>query len=424
MTRKTLTQLGLAALAAVIAAGAGVTYWLNVASQAGGYATIKVARGDIQKTVSALGVLVPSQYVDVGAQVSGQLIKLPVTLGDTVKQGQLVAEIDPTQYAAQVGQDKALIADLEAQLAGWQAKLALARWTNERNSRLAPQGGATGQALEQSKSDLKVAETTVASLQAQIDKARYALKVDQANLDYTRIQAPISGLIISPTSAVYGNAWSKLDIAHQGQILNNKQNAPVMFRIAKLDRMVVRSQVSEADVSKLKIGMPVYFTTLGRPDRRIDARLGAIEPTPELVNGAIFYDANFEVPNPDHSLLPQMTAQVFFVVAEAKSALVVPLAALSSTQRQSGARITGCPATASAENSDCVRVLVDGKPVARPVTAGVKNEVNAQVLDGLQAGEQVIVGTAGVPADNGSGKGNGKGGKGGGGNGGGNNAGQ
>ena len=92
-------------------------------------------------------------------------------------------------------------------------------------SLIAPQGGATGQALEQSKSDLKVAETTVASLQAQIDKARYALKVDQANLDYTRIQAPISGLIISPTSAVYGNAWSKLDIAHQGQILNNKLEA-------------------------------------------------------------------------------------------------------------------------------------------------------------------------------------------------------
>ena len=414
MTRKTLTRLGMAAFAVVIAGGAGLAYWFNGTSQASGYATIKVARGDIQETVSALGVLVPSQYVDVGAQVSGQIIKLPVTLGDTVKQGQPVAEIDPTQYAAQVGEDQAMITDLNAQLAGWQAKLVLAGWTYEHNSRLAPQGGATEQALEQSRADLNVAETTVASLLAQIDKARNALKIDQANLDYTRIHAPISGLVISPTSAVYGNTWSKLDIAHQGQILNNKQNAPVLLRIANLDRVVIRSQVSEADVAKLKTGMPVYFTTLGRPDRRIDARLGAIEPTPELVNGAIFYDANFEVPNADHSLLPQMTAQVFFVVAEAKSALVVPLAALASTQRQSGAPIPGCPAASSSENTDCVRVLVDGKPVARPVTAGVKNEVNAQILDGLQAGEQVIVGTTGAPAGNGSGKGNGKGGKGGG----------
>ena len=128
MTRTTLKRLGLAALAAVVAAGAGLAYWRNQASQASEYATVKVARGDIQETVSALGVLVPSQYVDVGAQVSGQIIKLPVTLGDTVKQGQLVAEIDPTQYAAQVGEDQAMITDLNAQLAGWQAKLVLAGW--------------------------------------------------------------------------------------------------------------------------------------------------------------------------------------------------------------------------------------------------------------------------------------------------------
>ena len=132
-----------------------------------------------------------------------------------------------------------------------------------------------------------------------------------------------------------------------------------------------------------------------------------------------------------------MTAQVFFVLAEAKNALVVPLAALASIQRQSGARIPGCPSAPPSEDSDCVRVLVDGQPVARPVTVGVKNEGNAQILGGIEAGDQVIVGlagapagngsgkgTAGVPADNGSGKGNGKGGKGGGGNGGGNNAGQ
>ncbi|HBU30682.1 MAG TPA: efflux transporter periplasmic adaptor subunit [Thiobacillus sp.] len=413
MTRTTLKRLGLAALAAVVAAGAGLAYWRNQASQASEYATVKVARGDIQETVSALGVLVPSQYVDVGAQVSGQIIKLPVTLGDTVKQGQLVAEIDPTQYAAQVGQDQALITDLDAQLEGWQAKLALARWTHDRTSRLVPQGGATGQALEQSRADVKVAETTVASLRAQIDKAHNALKVDQANLGYTQIRAPIAGLVISPTSAVYGNAWSKVDIAHQGQTLNANQNAPLLMRIANLDRMVVRAQVSEADVARLKIGMPVNFTTLGRPDRHMEARLDAIESTPELVNGAIFYDAAFEVANPDHSLLPQMTAQVFFVLAEAKNALVVPLAALASIQRQSGARIPGCPSAPPSEDSDCVRVLVDGQPVARPVTVGVKNEGNAQILGGIEAGDQVIVGIAGAPAGNGSGKGN-AGGKGGG----------
>ena len=259
----------------------------------------------------------------------------------------------------------------------------------------------------------------MASLRAQIDKARNALKVDQANLGYTQIRAPINGLVISPTTAVYGNAWSKVDIAHQGQTLNANQNAPLLMRIANLDRMVVRAQVSEADVARLKIGMPVYFTTLGQPGRRIDARLTAVETTPELINGAIFYDADLEVANPDHSLLPQMAAQVFFVVAQAENALVVPLAALDSTQRQSGVRIPGCPAAASSQNADCVRVLVNGQPQARSVTVGIRNEVNVQILEGLQAGDQVIVSAAGVPAVKGSGgKGSGKNGGAGGGNGG------
>jgi len=413
MTRTTLKRLGWAALAAIVAAGAGVAYWQ--AQTAAGFATAKVTRGDVQETVLALGVLAPCQYVDVGAQVSGQLVKLPVALGDAVKQGQLVAEIDPTRYDAQVAQDRALIADLKAQLAGWQAKLMLARWTSERNGRLAPQGGATEQTLRQSQSDLVVAESTVASLQAQIEKARNALKVDQANLGYTRITAPISGVVISPTSAVYGNAWSKLDIAHLGQTLNANQNAPLLLRIANLDCMVVRAQVSEADVARLKAGMPVYFTTLGQPERRIDAELKTVETTPELINGAIFYDAVLEVPNPDHSLLPQMTAQVFFVVAQARDTLVVPLAALASIQRQSGARIPGCPA-ASAGNADCVQVLVNGDPQARPVRVGIRNEVNVQILDGLQAGDQVIVGAAGAPTGNVNG-GKGSGGERGGGNG-------
>ncbi len=398
MKRKISLRLTLASFA-LAAVGGGAVYWMKQPSGATAYATVAVARSDIQETVSALGVLVPSQYVDVGAQVSGQLVKLPVTLGDTVKQGQLVAVIDPTRYAAQEAQDRALIADLEAQIKGWEARHALAIWTYERNTRLAPEGGATGQSLEQSRADAKVAEMTLASLRAQIDKARNALKVDQANLDYTRIRAPISGLVISPTSAVYGNAWNKLDIAHEGQTLNANQNAPVLMRIANLERMRLRTQVSEADVARLKVGMPVHFTTLGRPLRRVDAQLGAIEPTPELVNGAVFYNAILEVPNADGSLLPQMTAQVYFVVAQARDALLVPLAALASTQRQNGADVPGCPPPGG--NADCVQVLLDGQPATRPVTLGVRNDISAQILDGLAGGERVLI--AGAPAA-GSGK--------------------
>lgn len=392
---KKLKRLGWAALTVIVIAGAaGLFNWRYQSSRSSSFTSVHVTRGDIQETVSALGVLVPSQYVDVGAQVSGQLVKLPVGLGDAVKQGQLIAEIDPTKYAAQVAQDQALIADLMAQLSGLRARLALARWTHERNSRLAPQGGATEQALEQSKYDLKTAETTATSLVAQIDKAKNALKVDQANLGYTKITAPISGMVISPTSAIYGNTWSKLDIARQGQTLNANQNAPLLLRIANLDQMLVRAQVSEADMPRLKTGMSVWFTTLGQPDHRIVTQLKTIEITPELVNGAIFYDAIIEVENPSHSLQPQMTAQVFFVVSEAKDTLVVPLMALSSTQHNSGKRIPGCP-TVSTSNEDCVQMLVGGQPQARPVKVGIRDELNVQILEGIQVGD-VLVTTTGA----------------------------
>jgi macrolide-specific efflux system membrane fusion protein len=391
MTNRQWWWTGSALLVLILITAATVGLVRERAAAAGTLSTVKVTRGNVQETVSAVGVLAPSQYVDVGAQVSGQLTEIKVNLGDAVQQGQFIAQIDPTQYTAQVAEDRASIADLTQQLAGWQARLDLARWTLERNTRLAPQGGATEQALQQSKSDQQVATTTIASLRAQIEKAQAALKVDQANLDYTRITAPISGIVMSPTSTVYGNTWAKLDIAHVGQILNNRQNAPVLLRLANLERILVRAQVSEADVPRLAPGMPVYFTTLGQPKRRIDGHLETVESTPELINGAIFYDADFEVPNPDHSLLPQMSAQVFFVIGEARDALVVPLSALASVQRQVGERGASCRPKTS-PNTDCLRVLVNGQPQMRAVKVGIRNEVEAQILQGVEVGDAVVIG--------------------------------
>lgn len=359
------------------------------------YETVNVEHGDIEETVSALGVLVPSQYVDIGAQVEGQLIKLLVEPGDLVKSGQLVAVIDPTQYAAQVAEDQAGIADLKAQVNAWEAKLNLATWVNLANQSLVRIQSASQQTARQSESDAKVAKATIVSLQAQIEKTQNALKYDQAQLDRTSIHSPISGVVASPTSLAYGTTWSKMDVAHLGQTLNNKQSAPILFRVVNIDRMMVRAQVSEADVAKLASGMKVYFTTLGQPDRRIEAVLSSIEVTPELINDAIFYDADFEVPNPDHQLLPQMSVQVSFVVAQARDARMVPLAALLSTQRQNGATVPRCSEQgghrAADNNLDCVVLLINGSPQTRAVTVGVKNETKAQILSGIEATDKLVV---------------------------------
>ena len=391
----------------VLSTVAVVSLWLWNMPEEVAYDTAKVTESDVQNTVSALGVLVPSEYVDVGTQAEGQLVDMKVGLGDTVTKGQLVALVDPTRYAAAVQQSKAQMADHAAALKGAHARLALARWSYESNSRLAAQGAATKAALEESDEELRAAQAAIASIGARISAAQAALKIAQAELGYTRIYAPMSGLVISPTSQTYGTGWTKLDVAQEGQILSTKQASPTLFRIANLDRMVVRAQVSEADVAKLTTGMLAHISTLGRPDQQIEAKLQGIEPTPELVNGAIFYDANLEVANPDRALLPQMTAQVFFVVAEAKRAITVPLTALASTQRQNGVNAHDCRA---APDGDCVMVLVDGEPSPRQVTIGVKNEVSATVLSGLKVGEQVITSSnrAAPAKGNGDGSGGGK----------------
>jgi len=393
----------------------GFGYWWIVTPGKAQYNSVAVRRGDIEETVSALGVVVPSQYVDIGAQVEGQLVRLLAKPGDKVEANELVAEIDPTQYAAQVGQDRAQIADLQAQVQAWEAKLAVANWINSTNQTLLRSSAASEQTARQSAADAKVAEATIASLKAQIDKIQNALKFDQAQLDRTSIRSPISGLVASPTTAAYGTTWSKLDVAHPGQILNNKQTAPVLFRVANIDQMMVRAQVSEADVAKLNPGMAVYFTTLGRPDRRIDAKLDAIEVTPELINGAIFYDADFQVQNPDRQLLPQMSVQASFVVAQAKDALIAPVAALLSIQRLNGVAVPACPAQSQSKAkdviADCVMVLTNGHPEARSVTIGVRNDVDVQLMSGVAEGEQLVIAAAGQKVPGGAGPGGGGGAK-------------
>ena len=139
--------------------------------------------------------------------------------------------------------------------------------------------------------------------------------------------------------------------------------------------MTVQTQVSEADIPKLRVGMDAYFTTLGVPNKRWYSKLKQILPTPSVINNVVLYTALFDVENPDHDLLPQMSAQVYFVVAQAKNAPIVPTAALH------GGR--GKPYT--------VHVIEDGAVVTKTVEIGVANRMQAAVTSGLKAGEKVIV---------------------------------
>ncbi|HEX2115383.1 MAG TPA: efflux RND transporter periplasmic adaptor subunit [Alphaproteobacteria bacterium] len=363
------------ALAALLIAIAATAAWAvlggNSAPQ-GAQPLATVELGDIEDNTTALGNLQPRDYVDVGTQVSGQLRKLYFHIGDTVEKGALLAEIDPTVYMARVEANRAQLLNLRAQLADKQAQLALAQQQFQRQTNLARASATSQEAVQSAEAAQRSAAAQVDALRAQIQQTESTLKGDEANLGYTKIYAPMSGTIVSQT-------------AKQGQTLNANQQAPIIYRIADLSTMTVTTQVSEADVSKLRIGMDAYFTTLGQPDRRWYGTLRQVLPTPEVLNNVVLYNALFDVPNPTGELMTQMSAQVFFVSAAAKNVPLVPMAALRPARREDNAP----------RGSFVAKVIgPDGTVEDRVVTVGVMNRVAAEVKSGLSAGEQVVLPTA------------------------------
>jgi macrolide-specific efflux system membrane fusion protein len=360
--------LALIAVLAVLGAAGGVYGWgrWQEASEPA-LRTAEVTLGDIEKTVTALGTLQPKDYVDVGAQVSGQLETVHVEIGDIVKKDQLLAEIDPTVIETHVRTDKANLDNLQAQLARQQAELKLARLQFRRNQSLYKAKAISQDALQTSETQVSVGEAQAESLAAQIAAAQATYDGEVANLGYTKIYAPMDGTVVSQA-------------ALEGQTLNANQTAPTILRIADLQTMTVKAQVAEADVVKLSPGMPVYFTTLGLPERRWQATVRQILPTPETVNDVVLYDVLIDVANADGVLMTSMTAQVFFVLGEAKNVPLIPIAALGKKQPGGG-------------DEYLVRVMTDKGPATRAVKIGLTDRASAEVVSGLAAGDRVVVET-------------------------------
>jgi macrolide-specific efflux system membrane fusion protein len=352
--------------ALLLAAAAGLGYRLFLSETPPAYRTSAVVKGDIETTVTALGNLQPKDYVDVGAQISGQLEKLHVDIGDMVKSGDLLAEIDGTRYEAQVRADLASIESLNAQIVQQSANLELARSTHARNQRLYEARAVSQEELESSSAALKVAEAELNSLRAQLDEAQSQLDGDTANLGYTKIYAPMTGTVVSKSAV-------------EGQTLNANQTAPTIVRIADLATMTVWAQVAEADVVKIRPGVPVYFTTLGLPERRWEGTVRQILPTPEVVNDVVLYDVLVDIANGDGVLMTEMTAQVFFVLGAARDVPIVPVAALK-------------PVAGGEAGSYAVQVMTDRGIETRNVQVGLTNRVTAEIVSGLDVGDKVVTG--------------------------------
>jgi membrane fusion protein, macrolide-specific efflux system len=367
-------------IASLAAVGAITGFALRPAT-APAVATTPAVVADIENTVVATGTLEAAQLVSVGAQVSGRITSLKVQLGEQVKAGALIAEIDSTTQENNVRNARAALASTRAQRSVQVANLKQAELAFERQKTMLAQDATSRADYEAAEATLASTRAQIAALDAQIMQGQTALDTAQANLGYTRITAPMDGTVVAL-------------VAKEGQTVNANQAAPTIIKLAKLDTMLVSAEISEADVIKVKPGQKVYFTILGNPEKRYYGTLRTIEPAPASLESetsttssssssssttqAIYYNAQFEVPNPNGELRISMTAQVYVVLAEARSALTIPSAALGGKAR---------------DGRYAVKVVnAKGLPEPRTIKVGINNNAMAQVLSGLKAGERVVVG--------------------------------
>lgn len=344
--------------------------------------TVTIGRGDIEVSVTALGTLQPRRYVDVGAQASGEIRRIAVEPGSVVKKGDLLVEIDPAVQRAKVDTDRSALESLRAQLDEARADRDLAQVQYARQRRLAALHSTRKEDVDIARATWRVAVARIADLRAQIEGASSTLKGDQAQLGYTRIYAPMSGTVVT------------LD-AREGQTINATYATPKLLRIADLSTMTVWTQVSEADVRRIRPGMPVYFTTLG-DDRRWTGKVRQILPAPPnppesdasdaqkagsvpAAGKVVLYTVLFDVDNADGALMPQMSAQVFFVEAAAHHVVLAPMTALRAVSDKPD-QYTAQVQTAG------------GNIETREVRIGVHDRLRAEVRSGLRSGDKLVTG--------------------------------
>ena len=409
----------------LLLAGGGAYYGLNSSSDAPEnealVATIEI--GSIENTIAAAGSLKPSNYVDVGAQVSGQLQRLFVEIGDKVAEGDLLAEIDARVQEARVNASRANIESLEVQLDARRAALKLAQSNVTRQNRLLATDVTSQFELDTALNAVSAAEASLFQLQKQIEQSEASLETEETLLEFTKIYAPMSGTVVAIEM-------------EEGRTLNAVQMAPTILRIADLGTMTVEASISEADIGDIRAGMDVYFTTLGGRQRRWYSQVRQILPTPVIENNVVLYTGLFDIENQDAALLPEMTAQVYFITASAKDVLTVPMGALTFMDRPNRSARAGAaagqfsnpqtreqPRSLSTEDGEARPGRArDGNPDAteegsgrmgrgrggRPalvtvvdpdgsqrevqIAIGVSSRISAEVMNGLAAGDKVVAG--------------------------------
>ncbi|EAI8076034.1 efflux RND transporter periplasmic adaptor subunit [Campylobacter coli] len=340
------------------------------------YLTQKVKKIDISQTIEAVGKVYAKDQVDVGAQVSGQIIKLYVDVGSHVKQGDLIAQIDKDKQQNDLDITKAQLESAKANLESKKVALEIASKQYQREQKLYAAKASSLENLEIQKNNYYSLKASVAELNAQVIQLEITLKNAKKDLDYTTITAPIDGVVINVA-------------VDEGQTVNANQNTPTIVRIANLDEMEIKMEIAEADVNKIKIGTELEFSLLNDPQKTYRASIASIDPADTEVsdssssyssssssssNNAIYYYAKFYVANKDDFLRIGMSIQNEIVVASAKDVIAVPTYAIKNDAK-----------------GYYVEILQNQKAVKKYVKFGIKDSINTQILEGVDENEELII---------------------------------
>ena len=345
------------------------------------FITKKAKKGSFSKKVDATGEIFATELIDVGAQVSGQIKKLYVKLGDQVKKGDMIASIDSSTQQNSIDNKEAQLAIYKAQLESAKVALNIAKTQFDRENALFSKNATSKQEFETAKNTYSENSAKIKELEAQIKQTNIELSTAKINLGYTKITAPRDGTVVSVQ-------------VEEGQTVNANQTTPTIVNIADLSHVKMKMQIAEGDITKIKVGTPVEYSILSEPTKKFQTTVSSIDPglttlsdgsygssssskssysSSSSSSSAVYYYAQSIVDNKDGILRIGMTTQNELLIANVKDAIIVPSIGIKKD-----------------ENGTFVYVLKDGKPVKTAVKTGIKDNLDTQIISGINEGDEII----------------------------------
>lgn len=357
----------------------GVYFFFFANKEEYNYLTYEAKKQDITQSIEAIGEVYAKTQVDVGAQVSGQITKLHVKLGDHVNEGDLIAQIDKDKQQNDLDITKAQLESAKANLESKKIALDIATKQYQREQKLYAKKATSLENLENLKNTFYALRANVADLKAQTTQLEISLKNAQKDLAFTTITAPSKGEIINVA-------------VEEGQTVNANQNTPSIVRLADLSEMEIRMQIAEADINKISVGKKVKFSILNEPDKKYEAVISSIDPANTTISdatsntnlnssssasaNAVYYYARVFVKNDNNFLRIGMSTENEIAIKTENNTLVIPTLAIKSDTKGYYVEI----------------LKANNISVKTPVKLGIKDSLNTQILDGINEGDLVIIG--------------------------------